>query len=307
MRERSHLRTGVSVAAAALATIAFSCPSVAQEGQKEEPTQTVRQRVVERTRWIPKSGVALTTTAYAKEYIKRYKVSANLDHSEHEPVLFQTEKLDLMVFASGSDLDSFWVMERNSGKRLFFIAKGCADDARRIEFVDVESDGQLELLVVQAGSCSSDLTAESIEVFSLDSWRPLLRQSARFDRGGMCPVLGSMLKNHWTPKQRRLAGNLEIGFVKTSHLSLRGPGYCKQSAQTSKTIRCSWQPQPREFECSETVDEPQALSLSNIKVADDWKDNAKNIRWVIANSERLEAAGFRFPDGMLDQLHTHLP
>jgi hypothetical protein len=299
--------------------------AVAQSSDGKQREQSFRQKVVESWGWKPGSGIGLTTTEYARDYI----LSHYHDNSRQEGeflgrsrayfmktplVLFQSKDLDVLVLPRRSTHSSPYgvaVLRRSSAEIVESDIGACGKVEGHWEFVDADGQEPLELMNTASGACGSGMTAEVFQLFDSRNGSLLLSQQAVADYGGRCPKLLSRIIGPIPDRQTRDAsGHLVFELRLWFKLFTKHRGGRKCAPSKPKTIirrTCTYQPKSADYECDDEALDEHVFSLPDIKTGTTWQGNADNLRWVLENAVELRARGFRFPSGFLERLPRHLP
>ena len=297
--------------------------SVAQAADRPEIQEDFRKRVVRSWRWKPKSGIGLTTTKYARDYLlSRYFDNSGAWKGEHarisraalteQPlVLFQSESLDIVVLPLNYvDHDRVVVVDRKSSDVVLHDYLSCGTYRSSYEFIDVDGDSPLELLRKTDGVCANMMSTQSISIYGLTEWNKLLEMREVALETGKCPKFISELVEPFPHRMLRdKKGRLTLEFRVSFGLLMRhDSGYCEPSDPRTVIRRvCEYRAKSERYECTDHTIDAHTLALSDIKTCWNWEDNADNIRWVLENADELRARRFRFPKGFLERLPRHLP
>jgi hypothetical protein len=177
--------------------------SVAQTTDRPEIQEDFRKRVVRSWRWKPKSGIGLTTTEYARDYLLSHYFNSSGEWKGESPalsrksilktplVLFQSKGLDIIVLPRGQTQASDYgviVLRRDSAEIVERDDTACSSFDSRWEFMNADGAKPLELMqVVENGGCASQLTVEAFRLYDATEGNLLLRQKEVADYGGRCP------------------------------------------------------------------------------------------------------------------------
>jgi hypothetical protein len=106
-------------------------PSISSSSEGSDGVSQFRDSVVRGWHWRPESGVALTSTSYARDYLEWYRKrlrnltdyadTYDVTESDRGVVLFQTSQLDLVVVESAQPTVPRLVVmfHRTDGERVF--------------------------------------------------------------------------------------------------------------------------------------------------------------------------------------------
>jgi hypothetical protein len=297
--------------------------SLAQTAGRPEIQEDFRKRVVRSWRWKPKSGIGLTTTKYARDYLLSHYfdssgqwkgASGGLSREAllNTPlVLFQSRSLDIIVLPlRHASHERVVVVDRQSLEVYLNDRLTCGTYRSSYEFIDVEGDSQLELLRTTDGVCANHMTLQQVYIYGLTEWTQLLGQRAVAVLAGKCPKFINELVEPFPHRMLRdKKGRLTVEFrVSFGLLMKHETGYCALSDPRTVIRRvCEYRAKSERYECTDDTIDAHTLVLSELKTCSNWEDNADNIRWVLENADELRARGFRFPKGFLERLPRHLP
>jgi hypothetical protein len=305
----------LAAAFAACVLLAFSTTASAQWSPyaaeaDESQAREFRLRVVNEWGWHPDSGIALTTTNYARDYLeeRNYDPAGQPRLVEHlnpnKLVLFQSKHLDFVVSHITTEGDILAVVERGSGEYLLHTLNRLVDRTIRARFVDIDQSAPFEFKYYAKKSGGAGKSTYRFRIYDVRKrLEPLLELDGVYDDHS-CP----------DAQMRPLRGtvNTENGAVtvisETSLMMRTGPWrYCTGAGvTTSQKHECLFEKGRRRYECKIQPLTVEVISLQDLKQGP-WPENAENIRWVIENASRLEVLGFRFPDEFLERLPRHLP
>ncbi len=236
-------------------------------------------------------------------------------------VLFQTESLDIVVLRSSSGFGDayFAIIDREAMTVMYEtrVLASSTDMPSSPRFVDVDGTAPLELMH-EFGALMRWLDVWSID----EGAEKLLTLQLRTYNLPECPAafaeLGWRSEYDDAIEIARKGGTFEIRVRESYSLHLMGnhDDGCvyrrfpseEQGFFNPQLLRtCQWDAASESFRCDTQVVKRATIRFDDIKVAGNWKRDAMNIRWILANSEGLKSRGFRFPEGFLLRLEAHLP
>lgn len=282
----------------------------AQEGEPRladsEHAAQFREDVVDSWNWKPDQGVGLTTTKYALDYVGRYKAKkyGPLARELVGLVLFQTATHDIPVFQWGPD-KYFLVIERSS-REIVASAAGHRYD-ENLRFVDVDGEAPPELQRISSGTNATGQWWKWYRVYDLAGGFDTLLEVEGYTDDQRCPDVQPRIKE--SDKTPNLATN---DVAKTPKLrrfrmgaELKLAGCTAIDARPEFTRECRFDDSSRTFECKDSFSETVRLKFEDIE-SDSAETTAKNVRWVLKNTDELRKHGFRLSDGFLDRLRSYL-